>query len=380
MSPMDPLRKMMGAVDGFQRRVRWVGVPYAVQKKFGDDNANLVVVALAWYGFTAIFPLLLVVVTVFGFIGKASIGTGLINTLHQFPVDRLGLQPGKQHLAPRKHDRAGRRPHRPALRRAGRDADRAAGDGHGLEHPAGPAHRLPAAARPQSRRADHHRRRIPHQRVRLRLSDRRNEQLRDQNPDHRGPSRHQRRPLFRHLHPADGQGDRPARAATRRDPRRRRLHRADHRRRRADHPPAEAHVGDLRHVRHGHRHRGVPAAAGQAQPLRRRAESRAVPQPVPPRASAGWRADGGRPAGPLAPGASGKASRRPGDRRRLRRRRRRRGGGRRCAATPGFSRPGPRACCGRPAGRARAACRRPRPRPARCPPTPAAPRRRRRPR
>jgi uncharacterized BrkB/YihY/UPF0761 family membrane protein len=86
MSPMDPLRKMMGAVDGFQRRVRWVGVPYAVQKKFGDDNANLVVVALAWYGFTAIFPLLLVVVTVFGFIGKASIGTGLVNTLHQFPV------------------------------------------------------------------------------------------------------------------------------------------------------------------------------------------------------------------------------------------------------------------------------------------------------
>jgi uncharacterized BrkB/YihY/UPF0761 family membrane protein len=61
-------------------------VPYAVQKKFGDDNANLVVVALAWYGFTAIFPLLLVVVTVFGFIGKASIGTGLVNTLHEFPV------------------------------------------------------------------------------------------------------------------------------------------------------------------------------------------------------------------------------------------------------------------------------------------------------
>src|ERR1700723_1485700 len=86
MSPMDPLRKMMGAVDGFQRRVRWVGVPYAVMKKFGDDNANLVTVALAWYGFTAIFPLLLVVVDVFGFIGKKSIGTGIINTLHEFPV------------------------------------------------------------------------------------------------------------------------------------------------------------------------------------------------------------------------------------------------------------------------------------------------------
>jgi uncharacterized BrkB/YihY/UPF0761 family membrane protein len=86
MSPMDPLRKVMGAVDGFQRRVRWAGVPYAVQKKFGDDNANLVVVALAWYGFTAIFPLLLAVVTIFADIGARSLGTGVLDTLHQFPV------------------------------------------------------------------------------------------------------------------------------------------------------------------------------------------------------------------------------------------------------------------------------------------------------
>ena len=86
MSAMDPLRKVMGAVDGFQRRHGWVGVPYAVQKKFGDDNANLVVVALAWYGFTAIFPLLLVVVTVFKLIGAASLGTGLVHTLQEFPV------------------------------------------------------------------------------------------------------------------------------------------------------------------------------------------------------------------------------------------------------------------------------------------------------
>ncbi len=86
MSPMDPLRKAMGAVDGFQRRHRWVGVPYAVQKKFGDDNANLVVVALAWYGFLAIFPLLLVVVTIFNLIGAGSLGTTLVHTLQEFPV------------------------------------------------------------------------------------------------------------------------------------------------------------------------------------------------------------------------------------------------------------------------------------------------------
>jgi len=52
-----------------------------------------VVVALAWYGFTAIFPLLLVVVTLFGFIGAASIGQGIIKTLHEFPVIGTSFNP-----------------------------------------------------------------------------------------------------------------------------------------------------------------------------------------------------------------------------------------------------------------------------------------------
>jgi uncharacterized BrkB/YihY/UPF0761 family membrane protein len=86
---------MMTAVDGWQRRTRWAGVPYAVVKKFGDDNANLLVVALAWYGFTAIFPLLLVVVTLFGFIGEQSIGTGIIRTLHEFPVVGSTFNPAR---------------------------------------------------------------------------------------------------------------------------------------------------------------------------------------------------------------------------------------------------------------------------------------------
>src|ERR1700745_901387 len=87
----------MGAVGGGQRQVRWVGVPYAAVKKFGDDNANLLVVALAWYGFTAIFPLLLVMVTVFGFIGAQSSGSGIIRTLHQFPVVGSSFNPASHH-------------------------------------------------------------------------------------------------------------------------------------------------------------------------------------------------------------------------------------------------------------------------------------------
>ena len=97
MSAVDSLRKMIGAVmsavDRWQRRTPWAGVPYAVMKKFGDDNANLVVVALAWYGFTAIFPLLLVMTTVLGDIGAQSLGTGILNTLHQFPVIGTSFNP-----------------------------------------------------------------------------------------------------------------------------------------------------------------------------------------------------------------------------------------------------------------------------------------------
>jgi len=74
------------ALDRWQRRHRAVAVSYAVVKKFSDDQANLLVVALGWYGFTAIYPLLLVLVTVLGFIGAASLGSGVVNTLHQFPV------------------------------------------------------------------------------------------------------------------------------------------------------------------------------------------------------------------------------------------------------------------------------------------------------
>ncbi|MGD0700562.1 MAG: YhjD/YihY/BrkB family envelope integrity protein [Trebonia sp.] len=94
VNPVEPVRTTIGAVDGWQRRHRWAGVPYAVVKKFGDDNANLVVVALAWYGFLAIFPLLLVVVTIFGLIGQASLSNGLLHTLHEFPVIGADFKPG----------------------------------------------------------------------------------------------------------------------------------------------------------------------------------------------------------------------------------------------------------------------------------------------
>ncbi len=95
MNPAGVLQGVAGTLDGWQRRARWAGVPYAVVKKFGDDNANLLVVGLAWYGFTAIFPLLLVVVTLFGFIGQRSIGSGIVATLHEFPVVGSSFRPAR---------------------------------------------------------------------------------------------------------------------------------------------------------------------------------------------------------------------------------------------------------------------------------------------
>jgi uncharacterized BrkB/YihY/UPF0761 family membrane protein len=88
-------KRAIAAVDRWQRRHRTPAVTYGVIKKFGDDNANMLVVALGWYGFTAIYPLLLVVVTVFGYIGAASLGQGIVHTLHQFPVIGSQFNPGQ---------------------------------------------------------------------------------------------------------------------------------------------------------------------------------------------------------------------------------------------------------------------------------------------
>jgi uncharacterized BrkB/YihY/UPF0761 family membrane protein len=93
-NPKQTLTRTVGAVDTWQRRHRTPAVTYGVIKKFGDDNANLLVVALGWYGFTAIYPLLLVVVTIFGYIGAASLGNRIVRTLHQFPVIGSEFNPG----------------------------------------------------------------------------------------------------------------------------------------------------------------------------------------------------------------------------------------------------------------------------------------------
>ena len=83
---LERVQNLLVAVDRWQRKSGPFGLVYGVIRKSGDDRVNQFVVALGWYGFVAIYPLLLVVVTVFGFIGAANLGHGLVSTLHQFPV------------------------------------------------------------------------------------------------------------------------------------------------------------------------------------------------------------------------------------------------------------------------------------------------------
>jgi uncharacterized BrkB/YihY/UPF0761 family membrane protein len=90
---MKILRRFLARLDRWQRHARVVGPAFAVQKKFNDDQLGQYVVALGWYGFVSVYPLLLVVTTILGFIGVASLGTTIVSTLHEFPVVGSNFNP-----------------------------------------------------------------------------------------------------------------------------------------------------------------------------------------------------------------------------------------------------------------------------------------------
>jgi uncharacterized BrkB/YihY/UPF0761 family membrane protein len=91
------VRSLVATVDRWQRRHAVPGVAYAVLKKFGDDRANQYVIAIGWYGFIAIYPALLAVVTILSLVGADALGNGLVTTLHSFPV--IGAQFNPEHAS-----------------------------------------------------------------------------------------------------------------------------------------------------------------------------------------------------------------------------------------------------------------------------------------
>lgn len=78
--------QLLAPIDRLQRKRPLLGVSYATLKKFSDDRTNQYVIAMGWYGFVAIYPAILAAVTILGLIGAASLGNGLVMTLHSFPV------------------------------------------------------------------------------------------------------------------------------------------------------------------------------------------------------------------------------------------------------------------------------------------------------
>jgi membrane protein len=94
----------MGAVavvDRTQRRHPWLGLPLGVVYKFFDDQGNYLAATITYYGFIAIFPLLLLATSILGFLlqGNAHLRAwALDSTLANFPVvgDQLGTPQGLQ--------------------------------------------------------------------------------------------------------------------------------------------------------------------------------------------------------------------------------------------------------------------------------------------
>ena len=85
MDVMRPIR----AFDAHQQRSRWLAIPFAVLKKFGDDQAGSLAALVAYYAFFSLFPLLLVFVTVLGFVLQGDVSAQQSVTksvLGQFPI------------------------------------------------------------------------------------------------------------------------------------------------------------------------------------------------------------------------------------------------------------------------------------------------------
>ena len=83
-------------MDEFQRRHPWAGLPLAVLYKFIDDQGTYLAGLITYYGFVSLFPLLLLLVSVLGFVLHGNPGLQqqvLHSALRDFPI--VGNQIGQ---------------------------------------------------------------------------------------------------------------------------------------------------------------------------------------------------------------------------------------------------------------------------------------------
>src|SRR5579872_770481 len=94
------LRERYERFDGYQRAHGWIGFPFAVSRKYSDDQGGYLAAGITYYAFFSIFPLLLVFVSVLGFVLQGDPGLErsiLHSALGQFPIVGPQLQTHSLH-------------------------------------------------------------------------------------------------------------------------------------------------------------------------------------------------------------------------------------------------------------------------------------------
>jgi uncharacterized BrkB/YihY/UPF0761 family membrane protein len=96
---VNPIERVVRVVDRAQQRSRVAGFAFSVVKKFGDDRGPSLAALLAYYGFLSLFPALLIITTVVGFIGNDRVADSVVGSLlGGLPV--FGEQIGEQATDP----------------------------------------------------------------------------------------------------------------------------------------------------------------------------------------------------------------------------------------------------------------------------------------
>jgi membrane protein len=96
------LNDVVTRVDALQQRRSFLAFPFAVIKKFGDDQAGYLAALIAYYGFFSLFPLMLVFVSVLGLVihGNPDLQQDILNSaLRNFPVIGTDIEKNLQTIS-----------------------------------------------------------------------------------------------------------------------------------------------------------------------------------------------------------------------------------------------------------------------------------------
>ena len=99
---MDKVQRIIRALDALQQRHAWLAFPIAVWKKFGDDQAGNLAALIAYSALVAIFPLLLLLLTVVDIVFKNDPATQrkvVDYALSNYPVIGSDLENSIGHLS-----------------------------------------------------------------------------------------------------------------------------------------------------------------------------------------------------------------------------------------------------------------------------------------